>query len=48
VATHELPTSPGHVFYEKLLDEVGFDAWVEELCELGAFIETVLRDQTTY
>ena len=36
VATHNLPTSPGHVFYEKLnrlLAEGGFDAWVEGLCE---------------
>jgi len=36
VATHELPRSPGHVFYEKLnglLAEGGFDAWIENLCE---------------
>lgn len=36
VATHELPRSPGHVFYEKLnglLAEAGFDAWIEDLCE---------------
>lgn len=36
VATQQLPTSPGHVFYEKLnglLAEGGFDEWVEELCE---------------
>ena len=36
VATANLPTSPGHVFYEKLnglLAEAGFDAWVEERCE---------------
>jgi transposase len=36
VATHELPRSPGHVFYEKLnevLDKGGFDRFVEELCE---------------
>jgi transposase len=36
VATHQLPTSPGHVFYEKLnglLAEGKFDEWVEELCE---------------
>jgi len=35
VATANLPTSPGHVFYEKLnglLAEAGFDRWVEELC----------------
>src|SRR5882724_8996605 len=35
VATHELPRSPGHVFYEKLnevLAKGGFDAFVEELC----------------
>lgn len=35
VATQELPTSPGHVFYEKLnrlLAEAGFDGWVEDLC----------------
>jgi len=36
VATQELPTSPGHVFYEKLnglLAEAGFDSWVENLCQ---------------
>jgi transposase len=36
VATQRLPTSPGHVFYEKLnglLAEAGFDTWVETLCE---------------
>jgi transposase len=36
VATHELPCSPGHVFYEKLnevLAKGGFDPFVEELCE---------------
>ena len=36
VATHELPRSPGHVFYEKLnevLAKGGFDPFVEELCE---------------
>jgi transposase len=36
VATGQLPTSPGHVFYEKLnalLAEAGFDEWVETLCE---------------
>ena len=36
VATHQLPVSPGHVFYEKLnglLAEAGFDEWVEALCE---------------
>jgi transposase len=36
VATHELPRSPGHVFYEKLnevLEKGGFDRFVEELCE---------------
>lgn len=36
VATANLPTSPGHIFYEKLnglLAEAGFDPWVEELCE---------------
>ena len=35
VATADLPTSPGHIFYEKLnglLAEAGFDAWVEKLC----------------
>lgn len=34
VATADLPTSPGHIFYEKLnglLAEAGFDAWVENL-----------------
>src|SRR5438034_6304075 len=36
VATQQLPTSPGHVFYEKLnglLAEAGFDEWVETLYE---------------
>ncbi len=36
VATQQLPTSPGHVFYEKLnglLAEGKFDEWVENLCE---------------
>jgi len=36
VATHKLPRSPGHVFYEKLnevLAKGGFDHFVEELCE---------------
>lgn len=36
VATHELPRSPGHVFYEKLnevLNRGGFDHFVEERCE---------------
>jgi transposase len=36
VATRRLPTSPGHVFYEKLnglLAEGKFDEWIEELCE---------------
>ena len=35
VATHELPRSPGHVFYEKLnevLAKGGFDPFVEKLC----------------
>ena len=35
VATHELPRSPGHVFYEKLnrlLAEAEFDRQCEELC----------------
>jgi len=35
VAAGRLPTSPGHVFYEKLnglLAEAGFDRWVEKLC----------------
>ena len=35
VATHELPKSPGHVFYEKLntvLEAGGFDRFVEDLC----------------
>ena len=35
VATHDLPRSPGHVFYEKLnevLERGGFDRFVEELC----------------
>ncbi len=36
VATQHLPTSPGHIFYEKLnglLAEGGFDEWIENLCE---------------
>jgi transposase len=36
VATQELPSSPGHVFYEKLnelLAEAEFDEWVESLCK---------------
>jgi transposase len=36
VASHDLPRSPGHVFYEKLnevLQRGGFDRFVEELCE---------------
>ena len=36
VATHDLPRSPGHVFYEKLnevLGRGGFDRHVEALCE---------------
>ena len=36
VAAHELPRSPGHIFYEKLnevLEKGGFDHFVEELCE---------------
>jgi transposase len=36
VATQKLPRSPGHVFYEKLnevLEQGGFDRFVEELCE---------------
>ena len=36
VATKQLPTSPGHVFYEKLnalFGEAGFDEWIENLCE---------------
>ena len=36
VATQQLPTSPGHVFYEKLnglLAEAKFDEWAEALCE---------------
>jgi transposase len=36
VPTHELPRSPGHVFYEKLnqvLEKGGFDRHVEELCK---------------
>jgi transposase len=35
VATHDLPRSPGHVFYEKLntvLEAGGFDRFVEALC----------------
>ena len=36
VATQQLPTSPGHVFYEKLnelLAEGSSYTWIEELCE---------------
>ena len=36
VATTDLPRSPGHIFYDKLnqvLDEAGFDSFVEKLCE---------------
>ena len=36
VSTAELPQSPGHPFYERLngiLDEAGFDAFVEKRCE---------------
>ena len=36
IPTQDLPTSPGHPFYRKLnalLDEAGFDRFVEELCE---------------
>ena len=36
VATCDLPKSPGHPFYSKLnrlLDESGFDAFVENLCK---------------
>ncbi len=36
VAAQRLPSSPGHVFYDKLnglLAEAGFDVWVESLCE---------------
>jgi transposase len=35
VPTHELAQAPGHPFYHKLnvlLDEAGFDRWVEERC----------------
>src|SRR5713226_429850 len=35
VAAAELPTSPGHPFYQKLntiLDAAGFDAFVENVC----------------
>lgn len=36
VATGDLPKSPGHPFYAKLnalLDEAGFDSFVEQVCE---------------
>jgi len=36
VATCDLPKSPGHPFYAKLnrlLDEAGFDTFVENLCK---------------
>jgi transposase len=35
IATDQLPRSPGHPFYQKLnalLDEAGFDRWVEQRC----------------
>jgi hypothetical protein len=35
VATTDLPKSPGHPFYRKLnqlLDDAGFDSWLEEIC----------------
>src|SRR5919109_1044199 len=35
IAAPELPTAPGHPFYQKLnalLDEAGFDPFVEDLC----------------
>jgi len=35
IATHELPRSPGHPFYQRLnrlLDAAGFDRFVEDLC----------------
>jgi len=35
IASSDLPRSPGHVFYQKLnrvLDDAGFDEFVEELC----------------
>jgi transposase len=36
IATQDLPSSPGHPFYQqlnKLLDKAGFDAFCEERCE---------------
>jgi IS5 family transposase len=36
VPTHELAQAPGHPFYQKLnalLDEAGFDRWVEQRCQ---------------
>jgi len=36
ITADALPRSPGHVFYQKLnevLQEAGFDAWIEKLCE---------------
>jgi transposase len=36
IAAPELPTAPGHPFYQKLnalLDEAGFDRFVEDLCQ---------------
>jgi hypothetical protein len=33
----DLPRSDGHVFYAKLnqlLEEAGFDSWIEKLCQL--------------
>ena len=46
MATHELPRSAGHVFYEKLnelLAEAGFDGQVEHLVQLQSRIAEKLR-----
>jgi hypothetical protein len=55
VATSALPRSPGHPFYERLnriLDEAGFDRFVEDRCtalyaasqERPRFLQGVLPD----
>jgi transposase len=46
VSAADLPQSPGHAFYDKLnqlLAEVGFDRFVEELCQ-GCYAEGIGRE----
>ena len=48
VATHTLPTSPGHPFYQALnraLDAEGFDDWKDELGRDRKRREEDLREQ---